>query len=368
MKHTRLTVDSGPSKTGGLFKPGVLSLLLHIGLVVFLLLNMKTPTKKHPISVYRVNILRLGTGTPPGGSGPAHSIPGGGSPQVSSGGKPQPAQSPKKVETAKKVETTKKAEVVEAVRRDQKKPAKKSEPAKKEIPPPVKKSEKRDVEAKTTVGLKSAPRKEEKPKEDRSDQSLRDAVAEIQRKVALDDLRKRIAQRGAKEKAPSEGPAGSGLSQGTSVSPSKDLSPSGSGSGTGTGQGSGPGTGSGSGTGKGTGVGPGTGTGGSPFGSPQGASEGSLLDAYYTMIWAKIKAEWTIPENLPKGGADLETVIVVIIERNGKIQKAWFEKKSGNSLYDQMAMRAIKKAEPLPPIPREFSDNTFEVGIRFLPD
>ena len=93
-----------------------------------------------------------------------------------------------------------------------------------------------------------------------------------------------------------------------------------------------------------------------------------MLDAYYTMLWAKIKAEWTIPENLPKGGADLETVIVVIIERNGKIQKSWFEKSSGNSLYDQMAMRAIKKAEPLPPIPKEFSDPTFEVGIRFLPD
>jgi hypothetical protein len=31
-------------------------------------------------------------------------------------------------------------------------------------------------------------------------------------------------------------------------------------------------------------------------------------------------------------------------------------------------MRAIKKAEPLPPIPREFSDNTLEMGFRFHPD
>ena len=341
MKRTRLNRGSGPSRTGGLFKPGVLSLLLHVGLVIFLLLSLKTPTQKHPINVYRVSILRLGTGTPPGGAGPAHSIPGGGSPQPSSGGKPRPAETPKKVETPKKTE------VIEAAKRDQKKPAKKVELEKKETPPPVKKPEKRDTDAKTTVGLKSAPRKEEKPREDGADQSLRDAVAEIQKKVALDDLRKRIAQRGAKEKAPSEGATGPGHSQGSSAPPSKDVSPSGSGSGgsgTGTGQGSGPGTGSGSGTGRGTGVGPGTGTGGSPWGSAQGASEGTLLDAYYTMLWAKIKAEWTIPENLPKGGADLETVIVVIIERNGKIQKSWFEKKSGNSLYDQMAMRAIKNA------------------------
>ena len=60
--------------------------------------------------------------------------------------------------------------------------------------------------------------------------------------------------------------------------------------------------------------------------------------------------------------------IVVVIDREGKIQKSWFERKSGNSLFDQRAMRAIKKAEPLPPIPKEFSDATLEMGFRFHPD
>ncbi len=64
----------------------------------------------------------------------------------------------------------------------------------------------------------------------------------------------------------------------------------------------------------------------------------------------------------------METVIVLIIEKDGRIQKLWFEKKSGNELYDQMAMRAIKKAEPLPPIPNELNENTLEFGIRFFPD
>ena len=65
---------------------------------------------------------------------------------------------------------------------------------------------------------------------------------------------------------------------------------------------------------------------------------------------------------------DLETIIVLIIERGGKIKKFWFEKKSGNALYDQSAMRAIKKAEPLPPIPQELSEDILEIGIRFFPD
>ena len=94
----------------------------------------------------------------------------------------------------------------------------------------------------------------------------------------------------------------------------------------------------------------------------------SKVNEYYSLVWAKIKGAWTIPENLLKETVDLETIIVVIIGRNGKIQKWWFEKKSGNALYDQSAMRAIKKAEPLPPIPKELSEDILEIGNRFLPD
>jgi TonB family protein len=92
------------------------------------------------------------------------------------------------------------------------------------------------------------------------------------------------------------------------------------------------------------------------------------LDDYYDMIWAKVKKEWTLPGDISKGNAGLETIIVIIIERDGKIQKSWFEKRSGNALYDQSAMRAIKKADPLLPLPKELSDSTFEIGIRFHPD
>jgi TonB family protein len=94
----------------------------------------------------------------------------------------------------------------------------------------------------------------------------------------------------------------------------------------------------------------------------------SKLNEYYSLVWAKIKGTWTIPENLLKEMVDLETIIVLIIERNGKIQNFWFEKKSGNVLYDQSAMRAIKKAEPLPPVPKELGEDTLEIGIRFFPD
>jgi len=100
------------------------------------------------------------------------------------------------------------------------------------------------------------------------------------------------------------------------------------------------------------------------------ALEFKLEEYYNKIVESKIKEEWTIPENLLKEKelVDLETIIIIIIERDGKIQKWWFEKKSGNALYDQSAMRAIKKAEPLPPIPKELNKDILEFGIRFRPD
>ena len=94
----------------------------------------------------------------------------------------------------------------------------------------------------------------------------------------------------------------------------------------------------------------------------------SKLNEYYNIVWTKIKGEWTMPENHLRGMVDSETVIVIKIERNGKIQKTWFEKKSGNDFYDQMAMQAIYKAEPFPPIPGGIEEDTLEIGIRFFPD
>ena len=53
----------------------------------------------------------------------------------------------------------------------------------------------------------------------------------------------------------------------------------------------------------------------------------SKLNEYKSLVKAKIKGAWTIPDNLLKEMVDLETIIVLIIERDGKIQKFWFEKK-----------------------------------------
>jgi len=330
-------LNSPQSDKTGLLKAGTLSLFLHIAFVIIVFsLGLRSTMTKMPPSVYRVTIRPLlGDGLPKGASG-------------SPGSEGLPASPP--VEKPKPVE----------------KPITK-EPKKGEVPHETKKQKPQELVKKDekVEGLKKSTKKEEKiEKEVRSRETLQEALEEIRKKAALDKIQRRVARREEPEKGQIEGPSTTPSSQTSIGSSSKNLS----------GPGSGVGTGTGSGTGIGTGSGDGTGSGGSPTGSPWGSPFGgstalqSKLDEYYSTIWEEIKKEWAIPGDISKGRVDLETTIVIIVEKDGRIQKSWFEKRSGNALYDQSAMRAIKKAEPLPPIPKELNDNTLEIGINFLPE
>jgi colicin import membrane protein len=306
-----LVNDRDFADTGRLLKTGLFSLLLHFTLAVILILSARPTITKIGPSVYRVTIRPFspqGDGTPLGSPIPG---PPGRTVEL-------PASPPgEKLKPAVNQKGTEKAE---AIKSHQKKAEKKVE----------------NVEKGWSLEKRKSSLK-----------SLHEAIEDIDKKAALEEIQKKVARRERSEKgAKGESPV-TRLSQGPTVS--------------------GSGTGSGAGTGSGS---VGSPSGGSPWGSSSGGSSAleSRLNDYYSTIWAKIKKEWTLPGDLPKGKTDLETIIVVIVERDGKVQKSWFEKRSGNAHYDQMAMRAIKKAEPLPPIPKEFSDETFEIGIRFHPD
>ncbi len=304
-----------PPEKGGLWAAGIFSLLLHITLIIFLTVGLKPTMTKMKPSFYRVTIRPYapqGDGSPLGSS-PAER-PG---PSVT---KPAPPPVQKTiVEKIKPGESEKGRKTVEGLKSPQKKSEKK-----------VVMAEKEDLSEKRKESLKN----------------LHEELENIRRKAALEEIKKKILRREALEKEQAREASAGSQSQGAIAS--------GSGTGTGSGRGTGP---------------AGSPTGGSPWGSSSGGSAlESRLSDYYDSIWAKIKKEWTLPENLPKGRTTLETTIVIVIDREGKIQKSWFERKSGNTLFDQRAMRAIKKAEPLPPIPKEFSDPTFEMGFRFHPD
>ena len=180
---------------------------------------------------------------------------------------------------------------------------------------------KQETPAKEAVSL--VPKKQKTPakktkeiaEEEAAERSLEEARAEISLNVALEDMQKRVNER---ERAGQQS------------------------------YGSGGGSVSGSGTGTGSG-------GGTP------------ADVYGGIVWEKIQQKWALPENFPRSKSQLLTIVDVIIERDGTVQKAWIEKESGDPVYDQMAMRAIKKAEPFPPFLAGMTEHTFVRGFRFRP-
>jgi TonB family protein len=101
-----------------------------------------------------------------------------------------------------------------------------------------------------------------------------------------------------------------------------------------------------------------------------GASSGFMSikhKMYYNLIWQRIRNAWVLPEEVLRGKKDLETIIAIRIARDGQIVDIQFEKKSGNAYLDESALRAIKKANPLPPLPPGFEEDKFDVGVRFTP-
>jgi TonB family protein len=335
------------SGKGRLYKTGLFSLFLHFLLIFFVILHLTPGYSRSGRAVYRVTLKPFsppGDGRPAGRSGAG--LPG--APEV-----PKTPEPPSKAERSRPDEVSKGNEAVETTKRDRRK-AEKAE--KGEVPRYVKKEKKYEQprEDKLVEGLKKSDKKEMKAEREKSSgKSLQEAIEDIHKRVALDEIQKKVARRSGGERPPAEG-----LSKGERSTGSQTTGPSASSRSPAL-------IGSGTGTGPGSGIGTGTGPGGSPWGSSLLESK---LNDYYNLIWAKIKEGWTLPENLPKEKTELEAIIVVIIEKGGKVQKSWFEKKSGVSLYDQMAMRAIRKAEPFPPIPKELSDDTLEIGIRFYPD
>ncbi len=105
---------------------------------------------------------------------------------------------------------------------------------------------------------------------------------------------------------------------------------------------------------------------GGPPGGADGAQVGLARRLYYTEIWNAIRRQWALPEFLK--AQRLETVLIIVLRRDGKVLDMRVEKSSGNEVYDESARRAVRKAEPLPPFPAIYSPAQEEIGLRFRPE
>ena len=90
---------------------------------------------------------------------------------------------------------------------------------------------------------------------------------------------------------------------------------------------------------------------------------GRLESPYYAgIVFAKIKSMWRNPVRT----TTLQVTIVFRILRDGQVIGAEIEVPSGNSLYDQGALRAVLSASPLPPLPTHYAGNDLTVHLNFV--
>jgi TonB family protein len=101
-------------------------------------------------------------------------------------------------------------------------------------------------------------------------------------------------------------------------------------------------------------------------GSPQGSGAMTLNVTDFPFAWylsrvqAKVTERWS-----GKALPGQQPVAVFEINREGQVSKLAIEKSSGNTYYDQAALRAITEANPFPPLPAEFTGQTLRVHLGF---
>lgn len=97
-----------------------------------------------------------------------------------------------------------------------------------------------------------------------------------------------------------------------------------------------------------------------------GGATGSVRDqVYLTELWSRIQAAWVLSEALVQKPRGLVAIVGLRIRKDGSLERTWLEQSSGNTRYDQSALRATERAAPYPPPPAGMRESYFEVGVRF---
>ncbi|MCX8026804.1 MAG: TonB family protein [Thermodesulfovibrionales bacterium] len=84
------------------------------------------------------------------------------------------------------------------------------------------------------------------------------------------------------------------------------------------------------------------------------------VDDYLSLVRTMIMQKWVYPDRIEK---DLEAIIAIRIQKDGRVSIVGIEKSSGNRLFDRSALSAINSLSVLPKPP----EGVEEIGIRFKP-
>ena len=84
---------------------------------------------------------------------------------------------------------------------------------------------------------------------------------------------------------------------------------------------------------------------------------------YLQALVEKLDKQWHPPQEFQ---SDTVCQVQFVIHRDGQVSDSHVEKRSGDSVFDQLALRAILYANPLPPLPSGFPEDTLRVHMKFV--
>lgn len=102
-----------------------------------------------------------------------------------------------------------------------------------------------------------------------------------------------------------------------------------------------------------------------PAGGAARANLESKYPAYYGLLRDKVQENWIYPQGLKD--ATVSVIVSIKIARSGKLLDVAVEKSSGDKAFDDSLLKAVKKAEPFPPLPVDMEGSFLETGLRFCP-
>jgi len=88
---------------------------------------------------------------------------------------------------------------------------------------------------------------------------------------------------------------------------------------------------------------------------------------YYAAVAARILPFFQLPE-IKRFDPALVTIVIITINTRGEVADAQIESSSGDALYDQLVLKSIEAANPLPPIPPALRKQRIEMGLKFSPN
>jgi len=85
---------------------------------------------------------------------------------------------------------------------------------------------------------------------------------------------------------------------------------------------------------------------------------------YLSMMKNRIESNWEPPVNF-NGRSAKKTIVHFTIERSGRISDIRILEKSGDLLFDRSTLRALTAANPLPPLPYDYPEESQGVTFAF---